>query len=87
MQYERWYYHCSYCDKREYRLDVSQGIRAGQANRGMARLMSMAGVTTSFAEAGQQIRSYLLVEVSPNTIRKESYATGRRQAEREAQEL
>jgi len=86
VQYERGYYHCSYCDKREYRLDVSQGIRAGQANRGMARLMSMAGVTTSFAEASQQIRDYLLVEVSPNTIRKESYATGRRQAEREAQE-
>ncbi|MGB7873187.1 MAG: hypothetical protein WBL25_02300 [Anaerolineales bacterium] len=85
-QYERGYYHCSYCDKREYRLDASQGIRAGQANRGMARLMSMAGVTTSFAEASQQIRDYLLVEVSPNTIRKESYATGKRQARREAQE-
>ena len=86
VQYKRGYYHCSYCGKREYRLDVSQGIRAGQASRGMARLMSMAGVTTSFAEASQQIRDYLLVEVSPNTIRKESYATGRRQARREAQE-
>ncbi len=51
VQYERGYYHCSYCNKREYRLDASQGLRAGQANRGMARLMSMAGVTTSFAEA------------------------------------
>jgi len=86
VQYKRGYYHCSNCDQREYRLDASQGIRAGQANRGMARLMSMAGVTTSFAEASQQIRDYLLVEVSPNTIRKESYATGSRQAKREAQE-
>ena len=52
----------------------------------MARLMSMAGATTSFAEASQQIRDDLLVEVSPNTIRKESYATGRCQAGREVQE-
>ena len=86
IKYERGYYHCSYCGKRGYRLDVGQGLRAGQASSEMARLMSMAGVTTSFAEASQQIKDYLLVEVSPNTIRKESYAAGRRQAEREAQE-
>jgi hypothetical protein len=68
VQYERGYNYCSYCDKREYRLDASQGLRTGQANR------DMAGVMTLFAEASQQIRDYLLVEVSPNTIRKESYA-------------
>jgi hypothetical protein len=86
VKYKRGYYHCNHCGKRDYRLDASQGLRAGQASRGMARLMSMAGVTTSFAEASQQIRDYLLVSVSANTIRKETYAIGRRQAEREAQE-
>lgn len=86
LTYTRGYYHCSYCGKREYRLDAGQGIRAGQASRGMAQLMSMAGVTSSFAEAREQLEEYLLVSVSANTIRKETYAAGRRQAQREAQE-
>ena len=86
VTYIRGYYHCEYCGKREYRLDRSQSIQAGQATREMARLMSMAGVTVSFEEASQQIRDYLLVSISANTVRKETYATGRRQAEREAQE-
>jgi len=86
LTYTRGYYHCDYCGKREYRLDAGQGIRAGQASREMARLMCMAGVTTSFAEAREQLEGYLLVSVSPNTIRKETYAAGQRQAVREAQE-
>lgn len=86
VTYRRGYYQCTDCGVREYRLDASQGIRPGQASRGMAQLLSMAGVTTSFAEASQQISSYLLVSVSANTIRKETYAAGKRQAEREAQE-
>lgn len=86
IRYTRGYYYCSQCGKREYRLDAGQGIRAGQASRGMARLMGMAGVTTSFAEARQQLEDYLLVSVSPNTIRKETYMAGRRQAAREAHE-
>ena len=86
LTYTRGYYHCGNCGKREYRLDASQGLQAGQASRGMARLMSMAGVTTSFAEAQEQLEAYLLVSVSPNTIRKETYAAGQRQAAREAQE-
>lgn len=86
LKYTRGYYHCGYCGEREYRLDASQGIRPGQASREMARLMSMAGVTTSFAEASQQIRDYLMVLVSPNTIRKETYAAGRRQTQREVQQ-
>ena len=30
VRYERGYYHCSYCGKREYRLDASQGLREGR---------------------------------------------------------
>lgn len=85
--YQRGYYHCAACGSREYRLDVEQGIRPRQASREMAKLMSMAGVTTSFAEASKQLAAYLLVEVSPNTIRKETYAAGQRQAENEAEEI
>jgi hypothetical protein len=86
LTYTRGYYHCGNCGKRGYRLDAGQGIRAGQASRGMPRLMGMAGVTSSFAEAREQLLDYLLVSVSPNTIRKETYAAGRRQAARETQE-
>ena len=85
--YQRGYYHCATCGCREYRLGVEQGIRPGQASREMAKLMSMAGVTTSFGEASKQLAAYLIVEVSPNTIRKESYAAGQRQAENEAEEI
>ena len=86
LTYTRGYYHCGNCGKREYRLDAGQGIQAGQASRGMAGLMGMAGVTTSFAEARERLEAYLLVSVSPNTIRKETYAAGRRQVAREGQE-
>ena len=85
VKYKRGYYHCSHCGKRGYRLDEDQGLRMGQASRGMAELMSMAGVTTSFAEASQQIKDYLLVSVSANTIRKQTYAAGSCQADREVQ--
>jgi len=30
VQYERGYYHYSYCDKREYRLNASQGSEQGR---------------------------------------------------------
>ena len=86
VKYKRGYYHCKACGKRSYLLDEEQGLRAGQASQGMAQLMSMAGVTTSFAEASEQLSAYLLVSVSANTIRKATYAAGRQQAEGEAQE-
>ena len=87
VDYQRGYYHCATCGCREHRLDITQGIRPGQASRAMAKLMSMAGITTSFAEASQQLAAYLLVEVSPNTIRKETYAAGDRQTKIEAEDI
>jgi hypothetical protein len=67
-------------------LDEAQGIAAGQAGRNMAKLMAMAGITASFEEASTQLEEYLLVSVSPNTIRKETIAAGERQTEMEAQQ-
>lgn len=86
VDYQRGYYHCERCGRRMALLDEDQGISAGQAGRNMAKLMTMAGITVSFEEASKQLEEYLLVAVSPNTIRKETLAAGERQKEIEAQQ-
>lgn len=86
VEYRRGYYQCEQCGRRKALLDESQGLKAGQASRGMAKLMAMAGITVSFSEASKQLKEYLLVSVSPNTIRKETIEAGERQREIEAQE-
>lgn len=50
-KYRRGYYHCSHCRKRRILLDEKQGLKLGQASRGMAKLMVLAGISVSFAEA------------------------------------
>jgi hypothetical protein len=86
ITYQRGYYHCERCGKRIALLDEQQGIAAGEAGRNMAKLMAMAGITVSFEEASKQLEAYLLVSVSPNTIRKETLAAGERQKEIEVQQ-
>lgn len=79
--YRRGYYRCSNCGRRTALLDEKQGLKAGQASRGMAKLMTLAGISVSFSEASKQLKEYLLVSVSANTIRKETIAAGERQSE------
>jgi hypothetical protein len=82
-KYKRSYYHCAGCGKRWIPLDESQQLRPGRATRLMSSLLGMAGVSVAFDEARQQIRRYLHVDVSTNTIRQETQWIGERQAERE----
>jgi len=85
LEYRRSYYHCGACQRRWFPLDEQPGLRPGRATPGMGRLLGMAGVTVSFEEACRQIGEYLLVEVSVNTVRKETQLLGERQQQREAE--
>lgn len=53
----------------------------------MNRLLGIADVTVSFEEAQRQIREYLLVDVSINTIRAETQRIGVMQTQREKEWL
>lgn len=83
VSYRRSYYHCQDCGRRWSPLDEEHQLRPGQASRPMASLLGLAGITVSFEEAHRQIREYLQVEVSVNTIRQETQQIGERQAKRE----
>jgi hypothetical protein len=83
VDYRRSYYKCKQCGRKQIPLDEKHQIHPGQASRGMAKLLGMAGVTVSFEEAQKQIREYLLVDVSINTVRKETQGIGKRQEQKE----
>ena len=83
VKYRRSYYRCRYCGWRWSPLDEQQQLRPGRATRPMAGLLGLAGITVSFEEAQRQIQEYLQVDVSVNTIRRETRLIGQRQAKRE----
>jgi hypothetical protein len=82
-EYKRSYYHCADCGRGWIPLDESQQLRPGRATRLKSSLLGIAGVSVAFEEAQQQIRRYLQVDVSPNTIRQETQLIGERRAEQE----
>jgi hypothetical protein len=81
--YHRSYYKCGCCGHRWVALDETQELRAGQATPLMSSLLALSGITVSFEEAQSQIKQYLAVEVSANTIRQETQLIGEKQVERE----
>ncbi|MBT3714397.1 MAG: ISKra4 family transposase [Anaerolineae bacterium] len=83
VSYLRSYYQDDACGHRWHPLDESEGLRAGRATPLMSSLLALSGVTVSFEEAQSQIKQYLGVEVSANTIREETQSIGERQALRE----
>jgi hypothetical protein len=51
----------------------------------MAKLVGLAGIIEPFEKAQEVLEQYLLVSVSPNTIRKETQRIGTKQEQKEAQ--
>jgi hypothetical protein len=49
----------------------------------MSGFLGMSGVTLAFEDACQQIKRYLLVDLSANTIRQETKLLGEKQAQQE----
>ena len=81
--YQRAYYLCPACREGQYPLDDRLGLEPGQVTAGLASLLGVAGVQTSFEEAKEVVERFLLVKVSPNTIRNECQRFGRLQATQE----
>lgn len=83
VTYERRYYCCANCHKGEAPLDHQVGVQAGQVTPALAELLALAGVEVAFEEATRLVEHFLLIQVSDNTIRKETERFGAFQQERE----
>lgn len=81
--YRRAYYVCPACHQGQAPLDQRLGLQPGQVTAGLADLLGVAGVQTSFEEGRHLVERFLLVEVSENTLRKETQGFGQAQAEQE----
>jgi len=83
VQYCRGYYLCAHCHQGQVPLDRELHLSAGEVTAGLGSLLALAGVEASFEEGRRKIQRYLGIEVSDNTIRKETELFGRLQAEEE----
>jgi len=81
--YRRAYYVCPACHQGQKPLDQRLGLEPGQPTSGLADLLGVAGVQTSFEEGSALVQRYLLVDVSENTLRKETQVFGQLQAQEE----
>jgi hypothetical protein len=79
VSYRRAYYLCSSCQKGQAPLDGSLGLEPGKVSAGLAPLLALAGIQTSFGESSQLVEQFMLVEVSENTVRKETQSFGQLQ--------
>ena len=80
VAYRRAYYLCAQCHQGEYPLDQCLGLEPGQVSAGLASLLALAGVETAFEEGCELVERFLLIEVSDNTLRKETQTFGQLQA-------
>lgn len=83
VSYRRSYYGCSRCGEKGNRLDQVWGLHPGEVRAVMGKLLAIAGVDIAFEKARRKIKEYLLVEVSDNTIRKQTQRMGYKQAQLE----
>jgi hypothetical protein len=85
VSYRRSYYGCCRCGQHHHRLDQRWGLHPGEVSPVMGKLLAIAGVDIAFERAQRKIREFLLVEVSDNTIRKQTQQIGQKQAQLEAE--
>jgi predicted SprT family Zn-dependent metalloprotease len=85
VSYRRSYYGCSRCGEKQSRLDKNWDIHPGEVSPVLGKLLAIAGVDIAFERARRKIKEFLLVEVSDNTIRKQTQLMGQKQAQLEAQ--
>jgi hypothetical protein len=83
VAYRRAYYLCSHCHRGQCPLDQRFGLEPGKVSAGLAPLLALAGVETAFEEGCQLVERFLLLEVSDNTLRKETQTFGQLQAQAE----
>ncbi|MGD9093388.1 MAG: hypothetical protein PVF74_11105, partial [Anaerolineales bacterium] len=83
VSYRRSYYGCSRCGEKVNQLDQEWDLHPGEVSAVMGKLLAIAGVDSAFEKARRKIKEYLFVEVSDNTIRKQTQRMGQKQAQRE----
>jgi len=83
VTYRRSYHSCS-CKKGIAPLDRRLKLEPGQVSRGLAPLLALLGVQTSFDEAKRLAQQLLLLDISDNSIRKATQAMGQMQMELES---
>jgi hypothetical protein len=83
--YRRSYYGCERCGEKQYRLDRDWEIQPGEVSPVLGKLLSIAGVDIAFGQASKKIKEFLLIEVSDNTVRKQTQQAGKRQTQIEEQ--
>ena len=83
VSYARRYYLCEHCHGGQSPLDERLGLVPGQSTAGLASLLGILGVETSFEQASELAERFLLFRVSDNTVRKHTEGYGQAQAQRE----
>jgi hypothetical protein len=74
--YERSYYAECKCGKGKSPLDEEFGLEPGEITPGLAKLLALAGSGVAFGESTGWIKEFLLLEISENSIRKETQGFG-----------
>lgn len=84
VEYLRSYYGCERCGGKQTRLDQEWGLSPGEVSPVMGKLLAIEGVNVAFEKAKRKVKEFLLVEVSDNTIRKQTQLIGEKKAQLEA---
>ena len=83
VSYKRSYYQCEKCGERWYELDRKLGIDPGQVTPVLGKILAIVGVETAFEKAMKMVKAILKIDISDNTIRKQTQEAGKKQRERE----
>ncbi|MGD2026477.1 MAG: ISKra4 family transposase [Anaerolineales bacterium] len=81
VTYERSYYAGCACGKGQAPLDEEFKLAPGEVTAGLGRLLALAGSGLPFGESARWVKEFLLLEVSENSIRKETHIFGKKQGE------
>jgi hypothetical protein len=76
VAYERRYYAACQCGKGQAPLDEEFGLDPGEVTPGLARLLALAGSGLPFGESAAWVKEFMLLELSENSIRKETQGFG-----------
>lgn len=81
--YKRAYYAGCCCKKGKAPIDEQFGLKPGAVTAGLANLLGLAGIEFSYDESPRWLQSFLLFDISENTVRVETERMGKIQNEQE----
>ena len=83
VTYERAYYAGCRCGHGKAPVDERYGIEPGKVTAGLANLVGLSGIDKAFEDGKKWLQSFLLFEVSENTIRAETEKLGALQRQKD----